>query len=380
MIRRKPGFTLVELLVVIAIIGVLIALLLPAIQAAREASRRSSCANNEHQLGIACNNFENAKKTWVPASLRDELHPYPAVIPNGYSQATDWPNGGWRTDHGWFSFVAPYIENNAWTKQLDLIASITSPKNYKFRTGDMTAGGTGSARTNQKPPSVWACPSDVGFQCDECDAPANSQNFGRWYLNYMCNIGNTNYGGGYAANTVTPKNLPDSYKVNVLKIASAPTVNYAGGPFQIGHGEPLKRILDGTSKTLALSETTVIVISDNTRFFGYISDGMLANGGQTFSTFFPPNYSGTNPGETFASGPPVTDRITLNGHPNTAGTGAGNSNAGAYSACLAARSKHPAGLNVAFCDGSTKFVTELIDIDVWRAAGTSQGKENTPLP
>ena len=64
--RSRSGFTLVELLVVIAIIGVLVALLLPAIQAAREASRRSSCTNNIKQIALACTNFESANRYFPP--------------------------------------------------------------------------------------------------------------------------------------------------------------------------------------------------------------------------------------------------------------------------------------------------------------------------
>jgi len=66
--KRPFGFTLVELLVVIAIIGILVALLLPAIQAAREAARRTKCINNLKNLGLACLNYESAKRSYPPSS------------------------------------------------------------------------------------------------------------------------------------------------------------------------------------------------------------------------------------------------------------------------------------------------------------------------
>src|SRR5262245_24147999 len=72
-LRRRLAFTLVELLVVIAIIGILVALLLPAIQAAREAARRTKCVNNLHNVALAVLNYESAKKSLPPGSVNSKV-------------------------------------------------------------------------------------------------------------------------------------------------------------------------------------------------------------------------------------------------------------------------------------------------------------------
>ena len=94
---RRQGFTLVELLVVIAIIGILVALLLPAIQAAREAARRSQCSNNLKQFGLAIQNYHDVQR----------------VLPSGYIRIFGGaanPNGG---NWGWGALILPYIEQGA---------------------------------------------------------------------------------------------------------------------------------------------------------------------------------------------------------------------------------------------------------------------------
>ncbi len=103
--RRKHGFTLVELLVVIAIIGILIGMLLPAVQSVREAARRTQCLNNLRQVGLASINFHDSHGAFPPARISAPRD----VLFNRYDGA-----------ESWFVRILPFVEQNNLYRQWDL--------------------------------------------------------------------------------------------------------------------------------------------------------------------------------------------------------------------------------------------------------------------
>lgn len=118
--RLLHGFTLVELLVVIAIIGILVSLLLPAIQSAREAARRTQCSNNFKQVGLALLSYESAKKELPPGTL---------LWAEGCSKPPKPTYGGWG-GFGWGAFILPHLEENATYDKLDFKKMITEQPNF----------------------------------------------------------------------------------------------------------------------------------------------------------------------------------------------------------------------------------------------------------
>src|SRR5438445_9022549 len=137
MIRRRSGFTLIELLVVIAIIGVLISLLLPAVQKVREAANRIQCQNNLKQIGLALHNYHDTFKRFPPGY----------VDGNKKTSATlaGTPDNDVGPGWGWASFLLPYVEQGNVYNQID------------FKHGVVTENNTA---VSQLPLKIHQCPSD----------------------------------------------------------------------------------------------------------------------------------------------------------------------------------------------------------------------------
>jgi prepilin-type N-terminal cleavage/methylation domain-containing protein/prepilin-type processing-associated H-X9-DG protein len=311
--RQVRGFTLVELLVVIAIIGILVALLLPAIQSAREAARRSQCINNLKQLGVAMQNYHDTKKE----------------LPMGNYSCC------WGT---WQMAILPFIEEQ---QLADMYTWL--PQNSEFHEGSYSydqnhasAPATRNLDVCKSRISTLTCPSDI----------AQTDSRGITYHNYVANYGNTNHIG---RDHLLPSN--PAY------------IKYLGSPFIGWDWDPptkkttnFKKIPDGLSKTLLASET---VQGQDGDLRGFTWWGWSAG----FETFASPN----------ASDPDLLQQMQYCKpyEPNPPCIAQSGQNF--FKA--AARSRHPGGVNAVMCDASVQFIIDNVDLATWRAASTVKGDE-----
>lgn len=190
--ERSSGFTLVELLVVIAIIGILVALLLPAVQAAREAARRMQCSNNLKQMGLAVHNYHDTYKVFPPQMLNTST-----------SNTRRW---------GWGAVILPFVELSTLHDQITPDGGRTIPVATTLYNGALLL---------QQPVPLYVCPSDAGANTNQFHPSVNnSNNAANWYAksNYVCNQQVMRYRAGFGGACFRFADITDG-TTNTLLIA-----------------------------------------------------------------------------------------------------------------------------------------------------------------
>jgi prepilin-type N-terminal cleavage/methylation domain-containing protein/prepilin-type processing-associated H-X9-DG protein len=309
------GFTLVELLVVITIIGILIALLLPAVQVAREAARRMQCSNNLKQIGIGLHGFAAGQGSFPPGiATRSGLR----FDDDGKPQR-EWPC--------YLHFLLPYVE------EANVFEALHGPrfdvKNPWLPYGDPAAW---PAAARSIPLPMLLCPSD-GFGAGLANWGGNSIKLAK--SNYLGFFSGLNDGDGYRANKTQQR-----------------------GVFRYNRGTPVAEITDGTSNTMAMAEYLKGIDANDFR------GGFWTNraGCQTLFVYLGPNSRGQDNITSYFCPSGGSPNDLSNNLPCTGGDDDVN-HAGP-------RSRHPGGVNAVFCDGSVHFLQDGIDQSI-RADGSS---------
>jgi prepilin-type N-terminal cleavage/methylation domain-containing protein/prepilin-type processing-associated H-X9-DG protein len=319
--ERRHGFTLVELLVVIAIIGVLVALLLPAVQAARAAARRTTCLNQVRQLGLALQNYHSSRGTFPPGTLneKDQLFNQPRLT--------------------WMMHTFGYLEQNAIAGQFDLKATAGC------------SGGVWLDPTNAQVVSVsldmLLCPSDTEGDLvhhhPDCGGAVSRGNYAGFF-------GNVNMGAA------TDENHADR-------------ALHRDAPFTMNDRVGLRHITDGSSNTMIIGEL-LKGLSDDRDYRGVHWYDHVGTS-QIFTTN-PPNSPKADwlfPSWCTNS----TNQPELN-LPCRPGRADGSNNH------AASRSRHPGGVHVGMADGSARFAGEDVDLEIWQAMGSINQGEVFELP
>jgi len=343
--RSRRGFTLVELLVVIAIIGILVALLLPAIQAAREAARRSQCVNNLKQHGLALHNYHSARNS------------FPAVVNIVGLEFLNCAN----------ALLLPYIEEGSldynqegeWNDQLATIIAAQIP--------------------------IFNCPSSSGPNPIDASGLASAAGLPAGQL-----FGTTEYAYCKGVFSGWCINGPSPIRPGII----APN---EGGVFNPNRAISVGKIVDGSSKTIAMGDA-----SSDPRWL--LCEGVGCTTGNLVpeSASYPPHAWGAwiaaevpteaHLGSVRVSGiygstldpmnkPAVTQSLfslgefnTYNSAPATLCRSLGASSTGS-STTANYRSDHPGGCNFLYADGSVHFLNEGIEMLLYQALSTIAGEE-----
>ncbi|HBJ35438.1 MAG TPA: prepilin-type cleavage/methylation domain-containing protein [Planctomycetaceae bacterium] len=347
--RRSQGFTLVELLVVIAIIGVMVGLLLPAVQAAREAARRMSCSNNLKQIGLALHNYHDTYRNFPPARVRT-ANMFGANTPDA-----------WLTNNvSWHVRISAQMEQGTIYDQVNWSAL--------NNTGTAFAPHT-PLRAVEIP--AYRCPSDPGKGSFPWVDPTGVRRTGSTLVagdapvNYVASMGhdaqlrNANLSRGFIADM----------NVNAATRTNSGWLTMAD-------------MIDGTSNTLAVSE----IIIGHPRSLVNMTLGS-GNRTQADSDLVTTSLNGCT-AASLASGATTQGRgiAWFRGYEGasmifttlmTPNSNLWDCGANTNDVMMAARSVHPGGVQATLADGSVKFFTESINFDTWRFLGGS--KDGVPV-
>lgn len=320
----RRGFTLIELLVVIAIIAILISLLLPAVQQAREAARRSQCKNNLKQFGLAMHAYESSAGCLPMASGGNGFSPHARLL--------------------------PYLDQSALFKTLNFNVSVSS------RTVP-TDPNNGRAWAMTLP--AFRCPSDNDSQLGDPNVVGGRNNY--W----------TNYGTGVVVS------LPGT---------TVGSTNYGmpmpNGPLFNSSSTRITDIKDGTSNTALMSEknlgdgSNAITTPDTDTYqpgtyptnqdeaYAFCKAADVNNLAQQGKSFNGTSWLAASNDSTY---------YFMSIPPNQRGCMYPPSRMAS-----AANSRHPGGVHVLMCDGAVIFASNSIDLGVWRAIGTRANRETVP--
>lgn len=332
------GFTLVELLVVIAIIGVLVALLLPAVQAAREAARRIHCANNIKQIGLALHNFHDANRRFPPAG-------------SGYNWCCSASNGtGDRQIYNSNGLVLllPYLEQENLFRKFNLkqaSAQTTTSLGPPNCVNNNATSVVGDPSTNGNGATASAVVNE--FICASDDNPPVGRLFGEYY--------------GPGGDGSTLEGAATNYDF-ITSDLDYDVCNFwkSAGERQRIFGEnsstPIRHILDGTSNTLMVGETTKWHVNGAAFAWAYRTHAMV----------------GIDPGE---SEPGINHWHLPHQHPTWQSPPYVPIVGRIRTWWAAAGSLHPGGAHFCCADGSVHFLSESIDALVIEALCTKSGGE-----
>ena len=340
--RNRAGFTLVELLVVIAIIGILVGMLLPAVQQVREAARRSSCANNMRQRGLALHNYESAHQPFPPgfSSTPTSNGNVPAgtyIDPETWNAAPGW---------GWAAYLLPYLEASNIHDSIDFQQPIWTDEHQELV-------------QNQVP--SFLCPSSSGddqpFTVVDEDmnpwSPDGSDSIVLGRSHYVASHGQESAWGSEAGASIEGETFTDIYSSSTATVQIKGDVSrVADGPFYRNSETRISEVTDGTTSTIFLGEHSS-ALSDKT-WVGVVPSATVhpriespdngPDGAATLVLY----HMGPSGGELDITGFPII-------HPVNFPT----FHVGQMFA------EHPGGGNICMGDGSVHFVSENVDLITW---------------